>query len=94
MRKIILTRLTFICPSNYLAFCRERNSFFRDPDGQFIPNPAPKLSRTPAKADQRSQPIVGGHTKAVLFENGFTDSEIDDLILNNVIEDNSTKSRL
>ena len=77
-----------------ILFFRLNQLFFRDPDGQYIPNPAPKLSRTPPFADQGSQPIIGGHTREVLIESGFTFAEVDHFLSIGAAVDRSKKSRL
>ncbi|KAF9172274.1 hypothetical protein BGX21_005174 [Mortierella sp. AD011] len=52
------------------------------------PAPAPKLSRTPAGRKEQSDEIfleVGGESKAVLKEAGFSEQEIRDLVAKNAV---------
>nr|CAB3221367.1 alpha-methylacyl-CoA racemase-like [Phallusia mammillata] len=73
---------------------RERGSFFTDDEGMHIPNPAPRLSRTPAKPHKGPKPQVGESTFNVLREYGFTNQEITELIAEKSIMDSSARSRL
>jgi len=73
---------------------RERNSFFADFDGKYVPAPAPRLSRTPAVADNGPQPVVGGCTRQVLLEYGFSQKEISDLIAQGAIREASSQNKL
>ncbi|XP_076815698.1 alpha-methylacyl-CoA racemase-like isoform X2 [Clavelina lepadiformis] len=73
---------------------KEKKSFFEDAEGKYIPAPAPRLSRTPAKADSNPQPIVGEHTIEVLKEYNYNNEEINHLLQSGTVEDNSIKSKL
>jgi crotonobetainyl-CoA:carnitine CoA-transferase CaiB-like acyl-CoA transferase len=47
---------------------RDRQLTHTSPDGLLQPQPAPRLSRTPGKADTKTPlPEVGQHTRAVSF---------------------------
>uniref|UniRef100_H2ZE89 Alpha-methylacyl-CoA racemase n=1 Tax=Ciona savignyi TaxID=51511 RepID=H2ZE89_CIOSA len=72
---------------------KERRSFFRDSNGNPIPIPAPLLSRTPGIPDKGPQPEVGGHTREVLMEFGFSEFEINELIHQGAVHD-TYKSKL
>ena len=62
---------------------KARSSFTRGCAGNkdfWEPRAAPKLSRTPARDDIRLQPKTGEHTVEVLLQEGFSKSEIDELL--------------
>ena len=56
-----------------------------------MPNPAPKLSRTPATIGSTSQPQVGQNSREVLEENGFSKDEIDNLVSSGVVMCSNSK---
>ncbi|VVC92221.1 unnamed protein product [Leptidea sinapis] len=63
-----------------------RSSFYRDNNNLVTPEPAPRLSRTPAfSSGKKETPDHGQHTLEILKELGYTDTEIDDLIKNGII---------
>ncbi|XP_077968930.1 alpha-methylacyl-CoA racemase-like [Styela clava] len=70
---------------------RANGSFFKTDDGQDLPTPAPRLSRTPAQADTNPGSDAGQHTREVLSEYGFTKEEIETLERKNVVNERSNK---
>jgi len=56
-------------------------------DGVLQPAPAPRLSRTPGRADKPCRPR-GAETKEILAAAGYTETEIEELLRKNVIEQN------
>lgn len=52
--------------------------------GVFEPAPAPKLSRTPGH-EPRPEPVPGSHTKAVLAEFGFAESQVTELLASGAV---------
>ncbi|KAF5269236.1 hypothetical protein FQR65_LT02537, partial [Abscondita terminalis] len=65
----------------------ERRSYAASHQGQLVPNPAPKLSRTPAIPQFVNPPAKRGeHTISVLKELGFTSDDIDHLENTKVVE--------
>ncbi|XP_023289575.1 alpha-methylacyl-CoA racemase [Orussus abietinus] len=64
-----------------------RQSFAENLD-TVVPNPAPKLSRTPgvSGATRSSNPTPGEHTTEVLTEYGFNSEEIHSLISNSAVK--------
>jgi alpha-methylacyl-CoA racemase len=54
-------------------------------DGVIQPAPAPRLSRTPGRADRPGRPR-GAETRAILGEAGYTKREIEELLKKNVVE--------
>ena len=69
---------------NTHAHNRERELII-DVNGVSQPAPAPRLSRTPGKA-QEAKGTRGANTKEVLSELGYSDSKIQDFIKDDVIE--------
>jgi alpha-methylacyl-CoA racemase len=65
---------------------RERAMLFRGPTGVPQPAPAPRLSRTPGRADGQA-PGDGEHTREVLGELGFGGEQIADWTRAGVIAD-------
>ncbi|KAJ8976771.1 hypothetical protein NQ317_006813 [Molorchus minor] len=64
----------------------ETDSFIKTDTG-FSPNPTPKLSRTPARSRALdAPPNRGQHTREVLLNLGFSESSIDQLELEGIIE--------
>lgn len=58
-------------------------SFYRDADGLVIPEPAPKLSKTPGVSTGKlSPPEPGQHTIEILKELGYSKRDIESLIKN------------
>ncbi|XP_071322415.1 alpha-methylacyl-CoA racemase [Trachinotus anak] len=72
----------------------ERGSFMKDSNGEESPQPAPVLSRTPAKPCLDSDPVIGEHTVKVLEEYGFTSAEINQMLAAGVVECNAIKAKL
>ncbi|CAG4998253.1 unnamed protein product [Parnassius apollo] len=73
---------------------RSRNSFYRDYDNFIVPEPSPKLSRTPGiSSGKKPSPKSGEHTIQVLLELGYSYLEIEELISGGFIYANK-KSRL
>lgn len=70
----------------------ENQSFVNDGD-MFVPIPAPRLSTTPAEVPL-TKPMPGQHTREVLLEAGFTDSEINLLMRDETVCTASLKSSL
>jgi len=55
-------------------------------DGVLQPAPAPRLLRTPGRADKPCRPR-GAETKEILAEAGYTEGEIEEMIRLNVVEE-------
>ena len=72
---------------------KERNMFAFN-DGAYEPTPAPKLSRTPGNCQPRPQPSIGEHTVEVLHETGYTQSEIQELMSDDIVSCPNMKSSL
>ena len=72
---------------------KERNTFAFN-DGAYEPNPAPKLSRTPGNCQPKPQPSIGEHTVEVLQETGYSQSEIQELMGDGVVDCPNMKSSL
>lgn len=71
----------------------ERKTFILS-DGTYEPSPAPKLSRTPGYCKSMTQPEVGEHSLEVLKEAGYTQTEIQKLINDGVVDHLNLKSSL
>lgn len=71
----------------------ERKTFMLS-DGAYEPSPAPKLSRTPGHCESKTQPQVGEHSIEVLQEVGYTQTEIQELINDGVVDHPNLKSSL
>ncbi|KAL9987370.1 hypothetical protein ACROYT_G001664 [Oculina patagonica] len=71
----------------------ERKAFILN-DGTYEPSPAPKLSRTPGSCKSKAQPEVGEHSIEVLQEIGYTQTEIQELIKDGVVDHPTPKSSL
>lgn len=66
---------------------KERESFTRLTDGTIIPNPAPKLSRTPGVTKAKVSHVENGfNSEEILLELGYNKEEIKELDLNGVIK--------
>lgn len=64
-------------------------------DETIIPNPAPKLSRTPGKSSGLSRGVPNGaHTKEILLDLGYSNSEIDNLCAEGVVKVCNKQSKL
>ncbi len=63
---------------------KERNLLV-ELDGLKQPAPAPRLSRTPGRAEKPGRPR-GAETRAILAEAGYTEREIKELLKKNVVE--------
>ena len=63
---------------------RERGLLI-DPGGVLQPAPAPRLSRTPGKAEKAWRPR-GAETREILGEAGYFETEIEALVKENVVE--------
>lgn len=63
---------------------KERGSFMAHEDGTVVPQPAPRLDRTPANPGT-CPPKTGEHTVEVLMEAGFGKKDIDTLLQNKVV---------
>lgn len=58
-----------------------RKSFVHSPDGKPVPQPAPRLTRTPGVVGRGGiRPHLGEHTAVILKEIGYTKSDIQALI--------------
>lgn len=71
----------------------ERKTFISN-DGTYEPSPAPKLSRTPGYCESKTQPEVGEHSIEVLQEIEYTQTEIQELIKDGVVDHPKLKSSL
>ncbi|KAK0172382.1 hypothetical protein PV328_005706 [Microctonus aethiopoides] len=71
-------------------------TFSMDENEITIPNPSPRLSRTPGstKAINHSNPEAGEHSRDILFEYGFNAKEVDDFIKSKVVQQIIKKSKL
>ncbi|XP_055410660.1 alpha-methylacyl-CoA racemase isoform X2 [Bubalus kerabau] len=65
---------------------KDRGSFITDTEQRVSPRPAPLLSNTPALPSTKRDPFVGEHTEEILKELGFSQKEINQLKLDNIIE--------
>ena len=65
---------------------KDRGSFITDTEQRVSPRPAPLLSNTPALPSIKRDPFVGEHTEEILKEFGFSQKEINQLKLDNIIE--------
>ncbi len=75
----------------------ERDSFSRGvhSGGEvWQPNPAPKLSRNKPEEVSHPQPQPGQHTVEVLSQEGFSKSEIDSLLDENIVTQSIPSSSL
>ena len=72
---------------------QERNAFAFN-DGAYEPNPAPKLSRTPGNCQPTPLPHVGEHTTEILQQIGYSQSEIQELVDEGVVECLNVRSSL
>ncbi|OAD60179.1 Alpha-methylacyl-CoA racemase [Eufriesea mexicana] len=77
------------------AHNKERNTFGFESNGLVIPNPAPRLSRTPgiSKGHQKN-PEPGEHTIEILTELNFKSEEITNLIANGIVNQPMKRSML
>lgn len=74
---------------------QDRKTFVRTKDNLPVPNPAPRLSETPARTFAlHSAPRLGEHTFEILSQLGYTDSEIRNLIDNQIVQVAAEKSKL
>ncbi|XP_011505838.1 PREDICTED: alpha-methylacyl-CoA racemase [Ceratosolen solmsi marchali] len=73
-----------------------QKSFTLGKDNLVVPNPAPRLSRTPGVscATQTPNIIPGEHTIEILTEHNFTPDEIKNFIDNNIVAHSQKKSKL
>lgn len=65
---------------------KDRGSFITDTEQHVSPRPAPLLSNTPALPSTKRDPFVGEHTEQILKELGFSQKEIIQLKLDNIVE--------
>lgn len=72
---------------------QERNAFSFS-HGAYEPTPAPKLSRTPADCLPKPLPGTGEHTVEILQHTGYSQSDIQELIDEGVVECPNMKSSL
>lgn len=75
---------------------RAQNSFAMGKDGLIVPNPAPRLSRTPGVSHATRSPNInpGEHTVEILTEYKYTTKEIKDLVDIGVVEQSKKASKL
>lgn len=74
---------------------KERNTFAISEDGTILPNPAPRLSRTPAvSVGTKLNPMPGENTTEILQELNYTSEEISDFISTGVVHLERRKSNL
>jgi alpha-methylacyl-CoA racemase len=73
-----------------------QNSFTLGKDNLVIPNPAPRLSKTPGVSCSTKSPniISGKHTMEILVEYQYTPKKIKEFIDNNVVACSETTSKL
>lgn len=72
---------------------KERKTFIFN-DGVYEPSPAPKLSRSPGHIESKIQPKIGEHSVEVLQEVGYSQTEIQEMISNGVVDHPDMKSSL
>ncbi|CAD5121238.1 DgyrCDS9771 [Dimorphilus gyrociliatus] len=70
----------------------DRKTYMKTENG-YDPSPAPKLSRTPASNEARLKPQIGQHTLEILKEYNLSNQDIDNLIKNKIVN-NNTESKL
>jgi len=62
-----------------------RGSFIRNTKGQYDPAPAPRLSRTPAQAQNNvEEPLIGENTREILMQMGYSKEDIQTFVKNKV----------
>ncbi|XP_014223500.1 alpha-methylacyl-CoA racemase isoform X1 [Trichogramma pretiosum] len=73
-----------------------QNSFSMGKDNIIVPNPSPRLSRTPGEscATKNGNIRPGDHTLNVLREYKYSPSEIEDFIKNGIVEQSEPASKL
>ncbi|KAJ2953767.1 hypothetical protein O0L34_g1394 [Tuta absoluta] len=72
---------------------KSRNTFFRNEDNLVVPEPAPKLLRTPGiSSSHQPLPKPGQHTIEILKELGFTTTEIDKFLVERHVHANIKSS--
>ena len=64
---------------------KEIGTFIKAADGHVEPAPAPRLSRTPGVGEVLDQPDVGQNTREELIKLGYTESEIDKMIADDIL---------
>ena len=72
---------------------KEKKTFILS-NNAYEPSPAPKLSRTPGNCEAKSLPEVGEHSIEVLQEIGYTETEVQQLIKDGVVDHPNLKSSL
>ncbi|XP_057305605.1 alpha-methylacyl-CoA racemase-like [Hydractinia symbiolongicarpus] len=72
----------------------QNKTYMKNSKGGFEPCPAPMLSRTPGISKHRRDPCMGEHTVEILTEEGFSATEIDDLLAGSHAEQYIPKSSL
>lgn len=74
---------------------KERNTFTIENNDLVIPNPAPRLSRTPGVSKGReSNPEPGEHTTEILTELNYSQKEISNFISNGIVTQGMKRSKL
>jgi len=72
-----------------------RKVYVQDSEKQWMPAPAPRLSRTPADGVYQDAPLQGGqHSLNVLKEAGFSVQQIQELLKGNVVYQADVKASL
>ena len=73
-----------------------QKTFAMGKDGLVVPNPAPRLSRTPGEslATQVSNTNPGDHSIEILSEYKYSDNDIKDFIENGIVEQTKHTSKL
>ena len=77
---------------------RHRQSFSptADDPSEVLPNPAPRLSSSPALPTHRegTRPVMGQHSKEVLRELGYGEQEVEKLVQEGVVEEGGVRAKL
>jgi crotonobetainyl-CoA:carnitine CoA-transferase CaiB-like acyl-CoA transferase len=73
----------------------EADSYTYDEEhNEYVPTPAPSLSRTPGRITSLNQPTIGGDTIEVLKEFGYTNEVIENMLEEKIILQSRFKSKI
>ena len=75
-------------PSSYLHQQRQSFTPTADDPTELLPNPAPRLSHSPAQPSHREgkRPAMGQHSREVLQELGYSREELEAFLREGVVE--------